>query len=199
MRLGYSGMAMLHLKPRDYLAMPWKDGGGVTEQIAIEPPGATLANGFLWRLSMARVERSGLFSRFEGHERTLLLLEGALDLDFGGHGRVALEEPSRPVAFSGDWDARATVIRGPVRDLGVISDRARVRQDACVITPGAEPVPIPPSSTLWIIALVGRCLLSPQGAALDPLDAARLDDEATEARGLSPDAKILLVRLEPLA
>ena len=31
-------MAFQHLRPSDYLAMPWKDGGGVTEQIAIEPP-----------------------------------------------------------------------------------------------------------------------------------------------------------------
>jgi len=180
--------------------MPWKDGGGVTEQIAIEPPDATLASGFLWRLSMARVERSGPFSRFEGYDRTLLLVEGdGLDLDFGAHGRVLVEGPLRPVAFSGDWDAHATLTGGPVRDLGVTSDRARVRQEVRVLGLGAAPVSIPPAETVWIIALTGRCVLAPWGLELGPLEAARLDREAVEARGLSPDAQCLLVRFSELA
>lgn len=177
--------------------MPWKDGGGVTEQIAIEPPDATLAGGFLWRLSMARVERSGPFSRFEGYDRTLLLLEGGgLDLDFGAHGRLLIEGPMQPVAFSGDWEARATLTRGPVRDLGIISDRARVRQEVRVLDLDGGPVLIPPASTAWIIALTGRCLLEPWGLELAPLEAARLDGEAAEVRDLSRDARCLLVRLE---
>ena len=172
------------------------NGGGVTEQIAIEPPDATLAGGFLWRLSMARVERSGPFSRFEGYDRTLLLLEGSgLDLDFGGHGRVRLDEPLQPVAFSGDWEARATLTRGPVRDLGVISDRARVRQEVSVLTLGTGAVAIPPASTAWIIALSGRCLL--RGLELAPFEAVRLEDEPAEAKGLSSDTRCLLVRFEP--
>ncbi|HTL97522.1 MAG TPA: HutD family protein [Holophagaceae bacterium] len=193
-------MALLHLRPADYLAMPWKDGGGVTEQIAIEPPDATLAGGFLWRLSMARVERSGPFSRFEGYDRTLLLLEGGgLDLDFGIHGRVRLEAPLQPVVFSGDWEARAALTGGPVRDLGVISDRARVRQDVRVLASGDGSVLIPAAPTAWIIALTGRWALAPQGLELAPLEAARLDGESSEARGLSPDARCLLVRFEPRA
>ena len=178
--------------------MPWKDGGGVTEQIAVEPAGATVAGGFLWRLSMARVERSGPFSHFEGYDRSLLLLEGALDLDFGIHGRIRLDETSQPVAFDGDWEAHATLTRAPVRDLGVISDRARVRQEVRVMDPGREAVLIPPSPTAWIIALTGHCLLAPQGVELAPLEAARLDEEESEAKGLTPDARALLVRFETL-
>ena len=191
-------MGFLHLGPSDYLAMPWKDGGGVTEQIAIEPPDATLADGFLWRLSMARVERSGPFSRFEGCDRALLLLEGGgLDLDFGSHGNVLLDEPFQSITFCGDWEARATLTRGPVRDLGVISDHARVRQEVRVADIGAAPISIQPASTAWIIALTGRCFIAPQGVELESLEAVRLDDEAAEVRRLSPDARCLLVRFEP--
>ncbi len=179
--------------------MPWKDGGGVTEQIAIEPPDATLASGFLWRLSMARVERSGPFSRFEGYDRTLLMLEGGgLDLDFGTHGMVRLDESFRPFAFSGDWEANATLPRGPVRDFGVISDRARIRHEVRVLVLGAEPVSIQAASPAWIIALTGRCELEPQRVELAPIEAARLEDEASEVRGLSPGARCLLVRFEPV-
>lgn len=191
-------MAFHHLRPSDYLAMPWKDGGGVTEQIAIEPPDATLQGGFLWRLSMARVEGSGPFSRFAGYDRTLLLLEGGgLDLDFGTHGRCRIEAPFQPLTFSGDWETRAELTRGPVRDLGIISDRARVRHEVRTLALGAEPIPIEASPTAWIIALAGRCALSPQGVELAPLEAVRLEAEASEVTGLSPDARGLLVRFQP--
>lgn len=191
-------MAFLHLRPRDYLAMPWKDGGGVTEQIAIEPPEATIQGDFLWRLSMARVERSGPFSRFDGYDRTLLLLEGGgLELDFGTHGRTQLDEPLQSVAFNGDWDARATLTRGPVRDFGIISDHARVRQEVRVLAFERESIPIQAAPTAWIIALTGHCALGPQRVELAPWEAVRLDNEASEAWGMSPDARCLLVRFEP--
>lgn len=191
-------MAFHHLRPSDYLAMPWKDGGGVTEQIAIEPPDATLQGGFLWRLSMARVEGSGPFSRFVGYDRTLLLLEGGgLDLDFGSQGGIRIEEPFRPITFSGDWEARAELTRGPVRDLGIISNRARVRHEVRALALGAEPIAIEPTPTAWIIALDGRCALVPQGVELAPFEAVRLDAEASEVRGLSLDARALLVRFQP--
>lgn len=191
-------MAFQHLHPRDYLAMPWKDGGGVTEQIAIEPPGATLADGFLWRLSMARVERSGPFSRFEGYDRTLLLLEGkGLDLDFGSQGQVRLDAPFEPVAFDGVWEARATLTHGPVRDLGIISDRARVRQEVRVLTAHPGPVSIPSGPTVWLIPLNGSWMIRSLNLVLEPLDALRLEEEAVEAESHSSEARCLLVRLNP--
>ncbi|MBS1766412.1 MAG: HutD family protein [Acidobacteria bacterium] len=190
-------MAFLHLRSNDYLAMPWRDGGGVTEQIAIEPPEATLGDGFLWRLSMARVERSGPFSRFEGYDRTLLLLEGALDLDFGAQGQVRMEEPFQPIRFSGDWEAHATLAGGPARDLGIISNRTRIRQEVRVLRLDARPVAIEAVSTTWLILLSGSGALAPQGLTLAPLDAVKLEGESSEVQGLSLDARCLLVRFEP--
>ena len=52
--------------------MPWKNGGGSTTELLVEPAGATLQTGFRWRLSMAALETSGPFSRFEGHDRTMV-------------------------------------------------------------------------------------------------------------------------------
>ena len=74
---------------------PWRNGGGVTWQIAAGPDGADVAR-FDWRLSMAEVAADGPFSAFAGIDRTLTLLQGAgLELDFGGAAvRLAVRSAS---------------------------------------------------------------------------------------------------------
>ena len=64
------------------VATPWKNGGGVTRQIAIDPPGSGLDD-CGWRLSTAEVAQDGPFSRFDGVDRQLHILAGeGLDLRF---------------------------------------------------------------------------------------------------------------------
>ena len=57
-----------------FLTTPWKNGGGVTTELAINE-GGELDN-FDWRLSMASVKQDGAFSNFTGYQRQLLLLSG---------------------------------------------------------------------------------------------------------------------------
>lgn len=103
--------------------MPWKDGGGTTLELAVDPPGATLGRGFRWRLSSAEVASSGPFSAFPGMERWLFLLEGAgLEVDFGSRGRAVLREPLDSLCFAGDWPAVATLLEGACVDLNLIWD-----------------------------------------------------------------------------
>ena len=117
-----------HLKPADGRLTPWKNGGGTTLELAVEPPGATFETGFVWRLSSADVACSGPFSPFPGLQRTLLLLGGdGFHLDFGAQGTVELREPLVPVVFSGDWPASATLLGGPCTDLNLMVDRTRCR------------------------------------------------------------------------
>jgi environmental stress-induced protein Ves len=121
-------MDWTHLKPADARLMPWKNGGGMTPELALDPPGATLETGFRWRLSSAEVGVSGPFSIFQGLDRLLLLLEGrGLSLDFGSRGTVELSEPFLPIRFSGDWPATATLVEGPCTDLNLKVDPTRCR------------------------------------------------------------------------
>ena len=53
--------------------MPWKNGGGVTSELARSPQ----ADEFDWRLSVAEVATDGPFSQFPGIDRLLVLLSGA--------------------------------------------------------------------------------------------------------------------------
>jgi hypothetical protein len=121
-------MKWSRLTPREARRMPWRNGGGTTLELAVEPPEATLETGFAWRLSSAEVGVSGPFSAFPGIERTLLLLAGdGFRLDFGGHGTVTLDRPLEPVRFSGDWPARADLLGGPCVDFNLMADPARCR------------------------------------------------------------------------
>ncbi len=113
---------------RDARRMPWKNGGGTTLELAVDPPGATFDTGFAWRLSTAEVAASGPFSAFPGLERTLLLLAGdGFQLDFGPHGQVRLDRPLDPVHFDGGWPARADLLGGPCRDFNLMADPSRCR------------------------------------------------------------------------
>ena len=140
-------MPLRILEPGDYREMPWKNGGGTTTELLIAPPGATLAGGFDWRVSMAAVPASGPFSRFPGIDRTLLLVAGdGLELDHGPHGRVRLAGPWIPAAFSGDWPTEGRLLGGPCRDFNVMTARARWRHRVTLLCPGpaAEPLPDAP-------------------------------------------------------
>jgi hypothetical protein len=58
------------------VAAPWKNGGGVTREVAVFPERAGMED-FVWRVSIADVAQAGPFSRFAGVDRTLVLLSGA--------------------------------------------------------------------------------------------------------------------------
>jgi len=89
--------------------MAWKNGGGMTSEIVIEPPGAGL-NDFDWRLSMARLDAPGPFSSFPGVDRLLLALEGQIDLTI--EGRLTSLTPADPaVHFAGEATASADLPR----------------------------------------------------------------------------------------
>ncbi len=119
------------IPPSEHRSMPWKNGGGTTREILVEP-GAD--DRYRYRVSIADVASDGPFSRFDGYDRHIVLLEGAgMTLDAGGHGRIALER-FVPHAFSGDWDVTGTLKAGPVRDFNLIVDRSYANATLEVVT-----------------------------------------------------------------
>lgn len=110
--------------PSQWVAAPWRNGGGVTHEIAREGP----PDAFSWRVSVADVAQAGPFSAFPGVDRVIALLEGAgFSLHDAGRLRVTLSRPGEAYAFSGDDAVTCTLVDGPVRDLNVMVDRARWR------------------------------------------------------------------------
>ena len=93
------------IRAADGRAVPWKNGGGETIEIAVSPEGAGFAD-FDWRVSMARVAGDGPFSAFPGIDRTLTVLDGGvLHLSVGGREPVRLAPDSAPFSFAGDEEA----------------------------------------------------------------------------------------------
>lgn len=162
---------MLHLRPSDYRVMPWKNGGGSTTELAIEPAGSGLSDPFLWRVSSARVAASGPFSTFPGYERSLMLLEGAgLLLDLESKGRQRLKHPGQVLAFSGDDAASAALIQGPCVDFGVISDPRRVRTSLEWLTLGTDATSITLAPTTLLLAPWGPVQVDPMGLELEHME-----------------------------
>jgi environmental stress-induced protein Ves len=118
--------------------MPWKNGGGETIEIAVEPEGAGFDD-FAWRLSMAKVERDGLFSPFAGIDRTLCVLEGGgIRLAVDQRAAVELTPRSAPYSFPGDAAAGATLLAGPILDLNVMTRRTRLAHRLVIVDQPAE-------------------------------------------------------------
>ncbi|RWP45588.1 HutD family protein [Mesorhizobium sp.] len=114
------------LRAAEYRSMPWKNGGGVTTEIAVSPAGAALDD-FDWRVSMARVESGGPFSAFAGVDRTLAVLEGeGIILDIAGRPAATVTKVSAPLSFPADVPTQAALIAGPITDLNVMTRRGRM-------------------------------------------------------------------------
>ena len=113
------------LRAAERIAQPWKNGGGVTREVAVWPEGSGLDD-FLWRVSIAEVASAGPFSRFDGIDRALAILEGRMALAFADRA-IELDAASAPFAFPGDVACSGTPIGGTVIDLNVMVRRGRAR------------------------------------------------------------------------
>lgn len=129
------------LRWSEYRGMPWKNGGGVTREVATGAVRAPFASqepsdGFDWRVSIADVDAGGPFSPFPGIDRVITLVEGegmVLTVD----GTPQLVEPLRPFAFSGDATTDCLLKAGAVRDMNVMTRRGRATAQVRIISVAA--------------------------------------------------------------
>lgn len=116
----------------EHTVMPWANGGGATRQVAIDPPDGSLAKGFRWRVSRARVTSDGPFSLLPGVDRSLWLVSGAgMRLDVAGT-EVVLARSLQRFDFAGEAVVHATLRDGPCEDFNVMVARDQVVADALV-------------------------------------------------------------------
>jgi uncharacterized protein len=185
------------LRASDHKQMPWKNGGGVTTEIAVAPAGADVG-GFHWRVSMATVASDGPFSSFENVDRILTVLDGAgMDLEVAGMAPVCLTAASAPFAFPGDVATSATLVSGTITDLNVMTRRGEWRASVERLTV-SEPCLVSTGPGVCIVFCVeGIVELADQSGLTkhDALFVGEADDMATIA--VEGSAVILVIRLAP--
>ena len=99
---------------------PWKNGGGEAAEIVCHPAGAGFDE-FDWRISTAKVSRSGPFSRFPGVDRILTVIKGgAMILRFDDGVTIEARPDSGPHRFSGDVACEAELTGDELLDLNLM-------------------------------------------------------------------------------
>lgn len=112
------------IRANDQRAMPWKNGGGVTYEIAAFPEGAGL-DSFEWRVSIARVEGDGPFSAFPGIDRSLAIVDGdGITLSVAGQSDMTVRHGMQPASFAADAATTGHLVGGPIHDLNVMTRRS---------------------------------------------------------------------------
>ncbi|WP_052610321.1 HutD/Ves family protein [Bacteriovorax sp. BSW11_IV] len=105
---------------KDFISMPWKNGGGTTREIFRYPE----TGEWNFRISIAQVNQSGPFSIFNGFMRHLLLLTGKGMVLHSETGDYIMDTPLVPYTFSGEISIDAELISGPNTDFNVFWNQA---------------------------------------------------------------------------
>ncbi len=117
------------LSPADYRQQRWKNGGGVTHEIAADADAIPPA----WRISIATIERDGPFSDFPGYDRTIVALDGG-SVELSIDDETVLLRRHEPYDFRGEAAVTCRLHGGAARDLNVMTKRSAFAHDVEVIT-----------------------------------------------------------------
>jgi environmental stress-induced protein Ves len=120
------------LEPAQYRRTPWKNGGGVTVDIAV----ATDKDVDIWRLGRTPIVAAGPFSDYSGFDRVQVLVAGSGLVLKTPEGEIDVRQPFRPVRFAGETPIVSELEAGPVEVVNLIGNRARVRIDIGVLDEG---------------------------------------------------------------
>ncbi|QHE94074.1 HutD family protein [Pandoraea fibrosis] len=120
-------MKLQVLGPADFLKMPWKNGQGVTTELAVARRADD--DGFDWRISTATVAVPGPFSVFSGIDRSLAIVRGGtLTLNVEGRPDVTLTTRTPAYPFAGELAVSSTPVLEtagvPIDDFNVMTRRA---------------------------------------------------------------------------
>jgi len=134
-------MRITKLQPSDYRRSPWKNGGGVTIDIAqASRPGHAAGDwaGLLWRFGRTAIVAPGPFSDLSGCDRAQVVVRGS-GLVLGlPDGEIDVRTPWMPVRFRGEDRIVTRLESGPVEVVNLIADRAQFEIDLVVLSPGSQ-------------------------------------------------------------
>ncbi len=128
------------IDPAAFRHTPWKNGGGVTIDIAEStlpgfPPGSW--EGMKWRFGRTAIVAPGPFSDLSGYDRQQVLVAGSGLVLETPAGEIDVRQPFRPVRFAGETRIASRLEAGPVEVVNLIGDRSRVATGLACLPAGA--------------------------------------------------------------
>jgi environmental stress-induced protein Ves len=111
-----------------YVRTPWKNGGGVSVEIA--------SDGDVWRFGRTQITAAGPFSDYTGFDRMQVLVAGSGLVLETPDGEIDVRRPFKPVRFAGETTIMSRLEAGPVEVVNLMGDRGRVRIDLAVLRAG---------------------------------------------------------------
>jgi environmental stress-induced protein Ves len=179
-------------------ASPWKNGGGVTREVAAFPETGAGLTDFDWRISLAEVAADGPFSAFDGYDRVITVVRGAgMALTVDGVEHV-VDKAYAPFAFSGGSTTECRLLGGPITDFNVMTRIGAVEAEVDVTgSPARAGAP-----TVVVVVFEGRVVVTDaQGAEMcrvdGALDAVVLRGEAVATIVPDGESVFAVVRLNP--
>jgi uncharacterized protein len=158
----------------DLKPQPWRNGGGVTRELASHRGGASAGGASAgatssddgawdWRVSIADVTSAGEYSPFPGMERVLTVVEGELLL-LAVDGTEHPLEKYRPFRFPGGAASSSALPTGDVRNLNVIAREGAFKAYTSIVELSKKRAHPVFENQLGIL-LQGQAAVSPGNAA----------------------------------
>lgn len=192
-------------------AQPWKNGAGLTREIAKQHHEAADSSAdFDWRISLADIANDGPFSAYPGVDRCITLLHGAGMRLSSGDARLHhdLCVPLQPFHFPGELALQAHLHGDACRDFNVMTRRGAWRAEVVALHRGGE---LADADATLLLAVDGPWTIEAGGTDHDavwtlPVDHALLWRQPRGALWATPsslvpmhETALLLVRLCQLA
>lgn len=114
------------LSPEAFRRTPWKNGGGVTVDIAdAYRPGAVEGGweGMIWRFGRTSISIAAHFSDLTGYERMQIVVAGSGLVLETPTGEIDVRRPFTPVRFDGGTPIVSRLENGPVEVVNLMADR----------------------------------------------------------------------------
>jgi len=173
-------MAMRLIRREQWQTQNWKNGGGITHQLWRQED----EHGLLWRLSVAEVKTDGPFSRFDGIDRVLMVLQGeGLVLQQTGCSDIRLTPQTEPYCFDGEAAIYARLIGAEVQDFNLMTRRGALK-------PKLQALELAAGERLSLAANTEQLLFIQQGELLAACDSLEL--QTTDLLWLQTEAAMVL-------
>jgi environmental stress-induced protein Ves len=190
------------LRSRDYAALAWKNGLGVSHVVASQPPGSGY-DAVQWQVGTTSITANCPFSSLLGFDRQFMVLEGeGVELHCRGAGgdpdvRRRIDAPLEPFAFRGDWRTDCVLIGAPVQVFNVLTRRGCFSAEISVSTRGKS-IALEKAADEVLLVFVAEGTIQIEGCpvSLAANDAMIADGPKLERYSINrTSARVVIVRL----